>query len=142
VDAEGFIPTFTASLLLTQYADLNGYALESEVPVLHDLKLIAEWLDSPVGPIDCKEALNAWNLFVDVARSVSGRRAIAFMRLDSQRGVVYNKLFWANNLPPLTPEGCHYAPEWSPDETTFLTKILSCGLKLFVSSTRSWPHEQ
>jgi hypothetical protein len=77
------------------------------------------------------EALAAWNLVSDVARSIHGA---AFEELDSQCGKVYQKLFWGNNLPSMTPAGCHFDPEWSPDEVSALAAVLSAGLKMFQSS--------
>lgn len=40
---------------------------------------------------------------------------------------VYDKLFWGNNLPSVTPEGKHYTPKWSKNEIAFLEN----GIKKF-----------
>jgi hypothetical protein len=140
VDGEGFVPTFKDLSALRRYAKLHRYSLETEKPRRHDLQSVAKWIKSPIRPVNCKKALAAWNLFVDVARSV-GKAGTALMRLDSRRGRIYEKVFRGNNLPAVTPEGCHYIPEWSSDETAYLIKIFACGLKLFEACTRSWAPE-
>jgi hypothetical protein len=140
VDAGGFIPTFKDPLPLRRYADLNHYSLESEEPTLIDLDRVAIWMKSPTEPVNCEEVLVAWNLFIDVAASV-GDSGIAFERLDSQTLAIYHKIFAGNNLPAITPKGCHYVPEWSPDEIASLAEILSTGLDMFASCTRGWPQE-
>jgi hypothetical protein len=140
VEAGGFIPTFKDHSFLRQYADTNHYSLQSGEPILHDLDCVAAWTKSPAEPVNCEEALAAWNLFGDVAASVGGR-GIAFQHLDSQLLAIYRKLFWGNNLPSMTPQGSQYVPEWSPDEIASLTEILITGLDLFASCTRSWPQE-
>ena len=81
----------------------------------------------------------AWNLFSDVAHSMPDKGS-AFEHLDSQP-TIYDKLFWGNNLPSMTPEGMHYSPEWSAAEVASLAEILSAGLDLFESCIRSYPQE-
>ena len=75
-----------------------------------------------------------------MARSIHGR-GIAFDHLDSQFPSIYDKLFWGNNLPSLTPKGRHYVSEWSPDELAALAEVLSAGLALFESCTSGSPQE-
>src|SRR5262245_484055 len=83
--------------------------------------------------VDCDEALAAWNLFGDVARSIHGASGV-FEGLDRQFGKIYEKLFWGNNLPSITPEGCHFDPEWSSEEITALAAVLGAGLEMFRAS--------
>jgi hypothetical protein len=52
--------------------------------------------------------------------------------------LIYDKLFWGNNLPLITPEGERYLPEWSADEVQSLAQILASGLDLFISVVRQW----
>jgi hypothetical protein len=137
VDAEGFVPTFRDIAHLRAYADVNHYSLQDEEPLLHDLDWVAAWTRVPAMPVDCTKALAAWNLFADVARSMPARES-AFGHLDSQPAI-YNKLFWGNNLPSMTPKGRRYVPEWSADEIALLAQILSVGLDLFESCTRGCP---
>lgn len=149
VDADGFIPTFEGTDLLRRYADLSHFDLQNEEPILHDLDWIVTFGRAGERTCDCKKALAAWNLFVDVANSV-GHKGNAFKRCDVQISPkvprssdpapsIYNKLFWGNNLLPVTPDGCEYIPEWSSDELASLAELLSSGLDLFMSNTRNWP---
>jgi hypothetical protein len=141
VDAAGFIPSFENPLKLRDYAALNCYGLESEKPRLHDLDWVASWTVSPRKRVDCKKALNAWNLFADVAASI-GDRGSAFKHLDSQLPeIIYEKLFWGNNLPSMTPKGAHYEPEWSIDEIRSIANLLGAGLQMLTSCTRPWPQK-
>jgi len=71
--------------------------------------------------------LNAWNLFGDIATSVDAE-------FDSDRQLsqrVYEKLFWGNNLPSVTPPGKHYTPLWNEDELSLMRAILGHGLDIF-----------
>ena len=88
-------------------------------------------------PFDCNKILAAWNLFGDVATSL-GEPGAVFRRMDSQFRAIYNKLFWGNNLPSVTPEGSRDIPEWSSDELDSLVKIMISGLELFASYVRAW----
>lgn len=137
VDPEGFVLTFKDADAVQAYADLKHYKLEAGEPILHDLDWVGTWLQTPGMPVNCVEALNAWNLFSDVARSIRAR-GTAFERLDSRFPRIYQKLFWGNNLPALTPEGKHFDPQWPPDELSALTEVLGAGLELFQSFTRSF----
>ena len=139
-DAEGFVLTFNDADAVRSHADLKHYQLEDEEPILQDLDWVGTWLNTPGMPVNCVEALNAWNLFSDVARSIQGRGR-AFERLDPQFPGIYRKLFWGNNLPSLTPEGKHFTPQWSPDEITALTEVLGAGLEMFRSCTRRFQQD-
>jgi hypothetical protein len=140
VGPEGLVPTFKHMASVQAYADLNNYSLEREEPILHDLDWVATWTKAPDAPVDCRKALAAWNLFSDVAKSIS-ERGISFDRLDSQFPGVYDKLFWGNNLPSVTPSGRHYEPAWSQDELAALTEVLSAGLAMFASCLGGFPHD-
>jgi hypothetical protein len=133
-DALGHVLTFKDSQTMAAYAAAKQYALETEEPKLHDLDWVAQWLTTTDIPVNCDDALCAWNLFGDVARSIP-QAGESFEQLDRRFGEVYNKLFWGNNLPAMTPEGCHFEPEWSSDEITELAIVLRTGLALFQSST-------
>ncbi len=138
VDAEGYIPCFRDLTMVGQFAETNGILLESETPVLHDLDWVVAWRVARAVPVDCVEALGAWNLFRDVAASAPSK-GIAFGKLSSELSGVYDKLFWGNNLPAMTPKGERYVPQWSPEETRSLAEVLSTGFDLFVSCVRNRP---
>jgi hypothetical protein len=137
VDAGELVPTFENPIRLRQYANLRHYTLENEEPLLHDLGWITAWKLAPDALVDCQKALAAWNLFGDIAVSVPSR-GTAFVKLKSDCFEIYDKLFWGNNLPAVTPEGERYIPEWSPDGLRSLDQILTTGRDLFVSCTYDW----
>ena len=133
-DAMGQVLTFNDSKAIAAYAAARQYVLETEEPKRHDLDWVARWLSTTDMPVDCDKALAAWNLFGDVARSIP-QADDAFEQLDSRFGKVYEKLFWGNNLPAVTPKGCRFDPKWSADEITALAMVLRAGLELFQSRT-------
>jgi hypothetical protein len=124
--------TFSDVSALAAYAAAKHYPLEHEEPKRHDLDWAVTCLSRAIPAVDCVEALAAWNLFSDVALSIHGAGR-AFEELDKQSRAIYEKLFWGNNLPSLTPEGCHFDPEWSSDEITVLATVLRAGLEMFRS---------
>ena len=134
-DNGGFILTFKDTKSVQSYAETNDYELEREEPNRHNLDSVARWLKNTGMPVDCREVLAAWNLFSDIARSIHGD-ADAFARLDARFPEIYNKVFRGNNLPSMTPEGCDFDPEWSPQELTALAEILGSGLEMFQRRTR------
>lgn len=131
------IPTFTDISELQIYAQSNGYTLQLGQPGLHDLDWVATWCANSNAEINCDQALAAWNLFADVASSVgdAGRK---FNVADASAKTVYQKVFWGNNLPSVTPKGRRYIPEWSDNERLKLKAVLSQGLKLFECSIFAW----
>ena len=135
VDADGFVPSFRTFGLLQEFADRKHYRLETEEPKLHDLDWVT--ISQTDKSVDCEAALAAWNLFSDVSASVPELNH-NFKGLDSQFRLIYDKLFWGNNLPSMTPEGERYLPQWSADELHSLAQILASGLDLFMSVVRQW----
>jgi hypothetical protein len=138
VNSDGYIPSFASLAVLGEYAALNHYQLENEEPDLHDLDWVASWTASPRRRVDCEKALAAWNLFGDVANSI-GERGSAYKRLDAPLNPIYQKLFWGNNLPSMTPKGKHFTPKWSAGEVRSMAEFLVAGLRMFESSARPWP---
>jgi hypothetical protein len=106
----GFLPSFGSLTNLREYAGLNHYTLETGEPAMHDLDWVAAWVDKPTKRVDCVRALLAWNLFDDVAASIP---AAEFGGKSAQSASIYQKLFWGNNLPSMTPTGKRYIPKWS-----------------------------
>lgn len=113
VDSTGLIPTFRDIDSLAIYAENIGLYVEKEEPTLHNLDLLKYWLENPnQATIVCDDFLAIWNLFTDVASSVLD---IEFDRDIQKTKSIYNKLFWGNNLPSLTPKGKYYNPIWTDD---------------------------
>ena len=131
LQADGSVPCFSSTLHAHIYATTHQLAIQEETPVLHDLDIIAHWLQRTLSAdVDCKEFLNAWNLFDDIAVSVGH----TFRADDTETHTVYEKLFWGSNIPILTPPGEHYTPVWSDDELLLLRAVLAQGLTLFRSA--------
>ena len=134
VEGDGSVPSFRARSALSAYAERWGLAFEAEETSEFDLDAIEHWLSRPEdSPIDCCLFLNAWNLFDDVASSTGGG---SFERTSRGASGVYDKLFWGNNLPAVTPPGEHYAPVWADGEVAELHRILGDGMALFRNAVR------
>ena len=117
---------------LLRYASSFSLTIKNEEPILHDLNFVASWLETEkVESVDCGNFLAAWNLFDDVSRSVGGN----FNADHKLTAKIYDKLFWGNNLPAVTPEGEHYEPTWTKRELKIMREVLSDGLSLFKEKT-------
>lgn len=67
-------------------------------------------------PPTCKVLLDGWNLLEDIARTVGAPKNL---RIYTKKGPVfkmYEKLFYGNNLRPVTPKGKEYWPIWTEAE--------------------------
>jgi hypothetical protein len=131
---DGSILSFRGESDLCAYAERRGLGFEPEGPSEFDFDLVEHWLSTPDREtIDCHLFLDAWNLFGDIASS-SGHADLE--RSFRGAGGVYDKLFWGNNLPAVTPPGEHYVPAWSEGEVAELHRILSDGMRLIRNTTR------
>ena len=77
------------------------------------------------GSVDCKLALNRWNLFSDAAHTVNE----PFLGDERKERAtdLYVKLFAGNNLPVLRGDNDLYIPNWTPSELMLLAVILDDG---------------
>ncbi len=131
VDEKDFILSFITLAELESYASKNTLCLENEIPILHDLDWVCDWLRCPSSTtINCDHVLATWNLFADISISVKIGGEL-FKNLNRKYDRVYDKLFWGNNLPSVTPAGVKYIPVWSSEEICVLETVLEAGLKLF-----------
>jgi hypothetical protein len=124
---------FASTRAATQYARGEGYQVASEELAMIHLDWIAQGHAFLIGDIDCSEALAAWNLFADIAASIP-ERASAFLAKDKKPSGTYDKLFWGNNIPAVTPAGEHFEPAWSRDELAEMESVLVAGLMLFCKN--------
>ena len=135
VEKDGLVATFRTLSALCAYAARWGLAFEDEPPSAYDLDAVEHWLRQPdLGTVDCQLFLDCWNLFGDIAAS---RGCAAFEQSSRAAGAVYDKLFWGNNLPPVTPPGEWYVPAWSDVEIADLHRILSEGMTLTRDAVRA-----
>jgi hypothetical protein len=125
LDEMGKLLTFSDTDRAVIFADARHWQLNYEAPRLHNLDLIQEWLIQPLQEdISCIDFLSAWNLFTDASFSIFGND---FSCGNERTNHVYDKLFWGNNLPAVTPAGKSYQPIWTTDEIAELHRILTNG---------------
>lgn len=133
----GSMPCFASLQELRAYAEAQALTpLDDGSHRLHDLDVLACWLHSKrrtrARHVDCPAFLSAWNLFADLSLSLGASFDADHRR--TQR--VYDKLFWGNNLPALTPPGRFYVPIWPKHEVKLMHQVLADGLTLFRASVR------
>jgi hypothetical protein len=129
---DGNIPVFNGQDALIEYAAAHGIKIQDEEPELHDLDVVAKWVERPTGnTIDCSSFNAAWNLFADASKSVKGE----FDQDQKSTKKVYEKLFCGTNLPSVTPVGKEYEPIWTNKEVELLREVLAQGLELFQGKT-------
>lgn len=116
------VRVFDSEALLVEYSRGANHDISSEAPVFFDLDRVGDWLANPTrDTVDATLLLNVWNLIEDYLRTI----------LDddvehSLGGVeLYDKLFWANNLPAVTAPGKRFDPDWTIKETAELAGILT-----------------
>ena len=117
-----------------RHADNQNITLVDEEPILQDFDLIASWLENITDEIDCKEFLNCWNMFTDVATTLK----VEFKgdKKGKARNRIYDKLFFGNNIPAITPEGEKYLPKWTIEEVGLIAEIMKQGLMMFRNSLK------
>lgn len=124
LDESKRIATFRSPSAVQAYMENLGLNLVDGTPEVYDFDRIAGWVEEPgAESIDCVGMLNAWNVLADTTNTLS-------CKLFEPRGanLVYDKLFWGNDLEVLTPPGEHYEPMWSAAEVGILAGVLSAGL--------------
>jgi hypothetical protein len=132
-DDSGSVPTFHSREELQRYAARREIAVQpDDDPAFHDLDVVARWLRDPrAEEVDSVQFLLGWNLFWDVATTLG--RSLRFR--DPKGSKVYDRLFWGNNLPAVTPEECHYEPTWTASDLLRMRQVLSRGLQWFREAT-------
>lgn len=117
-----------------QFAHLSGIAILEESLNRYDFDRISEWVSAPKADlIESDHFLDAWNLVDDIVSSLDDDVSYGVTKDEEQN--VYDKLFWANNLPAVTPEDSEYVPMWTSEEINALALSLSRGLKIIESIT-------
>ncbi|MEM1320365.1 MAG: hypothetical protein AAGG75_08910, partial [Bacteroidota bacterium] len=66
--------------------------------------------------------LNVWNLFIDFAHSAKKK-----FKRKKKTSKIYDKIFFGNNLPSITPKDKEYIPSWTAEEIELLVKKLNKG---------------
>ncbi|MFP3460851.1 hypothetical protein R5O87_08395 [Arthrobacter globiformis] len=113
----------------SELASLHNLTLEAGNEEPQNLDGIEELLQLPASDDTCAQLLNAWNLLGDIARSVNA----SLDDRGSEADKCYDKLFYGNNLPSITPPGEHYSPYFDDHEQRVITEILDRGRVILKS---------
>lgn len=115
--------------------DLRAFTTQRKIPLQDELvepllmDVVEAWLNDPCREgLDPSLLLNAWNFSDDLAHTLSGSEGDSF-RKSPEVLDCYNRLFWANNLPSMTPEGEGFEPDWADSELALLVTTLGQGLE-------------
>jgi hypothetical protein len=125
----GRVVSFCDEQSAREYAQAENLTLAPEEDLgLHDLDSAVSWLEADTEP-ECRLLLAIWNLAGDVARSVTEPFEDRGEALDG----VYDKLFFGNNLPSMTPPGEQYHPQWTEEELRLLRATIQIAVDLIRS---------
>ncbi|MDJ1473827.1 hypothetical protein [Xanthocytophaga flava] len=128
VETDVLIPVFNSETALANYAGKKLIEIVNEEPLFCNLDYISNWIIQPDNSIDCQMFLSTWNLFMDIASAIN--RSFTGNEKDKLTNKVYDKIFYGNNLPSVTPEGKYYIPVWTKSERQRLMQIMSEGITL------------
>lgn len=116
--------------------DLRDELWGSREPFDYDFDQIRGWCNAPTSSdIDCNTFLNVWNFFDDLARLHEGGDSPC-IRLSRSSASCYDKLFWGNNLPAVTPVGERFDPSWNEEEVAEIRSVFEAGLELLEAELR------
>jgi hypothetical protein len=134
---DGFLRDHDGSLMASEAlhgleaaARPDGFTPVVGEPIDYDFDRIRAWCAAPeAAQVDCKSFLDAWNFFDDLA-GLHGGADTPYTRLSRAEAGCYDKLFWGNNLPAVTPTGERFIPSWNPSELDGLARVMGAGLEL------------
>lgn len=114
------------------YANEQKISIKAEEPVFYDFDKLEETINKKTFEVNCVDFLNAWNLLDDISLSVEGN----FNSERKKTEKIYEKLFWGNNLPIVTPQGKFYKPSWNKKELEIIRKVLLHGIEIFSTNLK------
>lgn len=114
----------------TNLAGRHNLTLEAGNGDPQNLDGIEDLLQLPASDDICTQLLNAWNLLGDIARSVSASLDDRGPEVDK----CYDKLFYGNNIPCITPPGEHYSPHFNDHEQRLINDIMDRGRAILASN--------
>jgi hypothetical protein len=127
-DLDGFLRAPDGRLVVVDTVKALGVPLVGPEPVGYDFDRIRAWCAVPDATgVDCQAFLDAWN-FLDDLTGLHAGADTPHTRLSREAAGVYDKLFWGNNLPAVTPPGARFEPSWSPEELAALRRVFESGL--------------
>jgi hypothetical protein len=122
---------------LTSATEARDALLVSNELADYDFDQIRAWCAAPeAARIDCAAFLNVWNFLDDLAGLHDGPDT-PYTRLSRGAAACYDKLFWGNNLPAITPPGERFEPVWRADELAEVRLVLEAGVGLLESELRA-----
>ncbi|MGF6949788.1 hypothetical protein QF028_002293 [Neobacillus sp. B4I6] len=134
-DRDGFltecnkIKVFNTKDLLFDYAKESNIQFNDEEGIARfSIDYALNWLKDKNLDIDCDYFLNFWNNISDLAYSV-GENFYGDLK-KAQINKVYDKLFFGNNLPAITPKNKNYYPTWDTAEKIILVKMVQDGIRI------------
>lgn len=95
---------------------------------VYDIDGVADWLKNPSDTVPANELNLFWNLCDDIARST--HRYFYGNQRTRTIDAVYDKLFFACNLPAIRGDGEEYVPVWRKQERKLLRQVIYSGLSL------------
>jgi hypothetical protein len=137
LDADNQIPAFSSEGAAREFAAALVSTVSEGLAHAYDFDILSEWCETPGAiDLDVKAVLDAWNLFTDLEFK-STEATNLFDQVQGSANALYDKLFWANNVPSVTPDGETFTPEWEESELVRLSWVLRAGLREFVSRLRT-----
>jgi hypothetical protein len=140
-DKDGFftennqIKVFDTEKMLFDYAKENKIQFMENRITSFSIDYTKSWLTRKNPMIDSIYFLNFWNHISDLANSV-GETFYGDLR-EEVIDMVYNKLFWGNNLPAVTPKGKKYKPIWNGEQRKILVGIAKDGIRIINSYVKN-----
>jgi hypothetical protein len=133
LDDTGLLNRFSDAETAKRFAAAAGIRIMDEPPDAYDFDQLERFItNEDEGTVPSRDCLDAWNLFVDLARSASPQD-VAFLNLVEENLDVYDKLFEGTDIP------AHHKAlpvRWASDELARLRKVLSLGRQALSSRLR------
>ena len=119
------IMTFSEKEEAIQYAHLNAWTLDHSITqIICNLQALVPQNEQ----FDCNQVLTFWNIVSDFSRLTMSK--FSGDEKNGQINDLYNKLFFACNLPSIKKDDREFVPIWSNKEVTLLRDIVTDGLHL------------
>ncbi|REJ95962.1 MAG: hypothetical protein DWQ29_01270 [Planctomycetota bacterium] len=124
----GNLVTFSTLQECIDFAETRHLDLGSRESTVVAIDQARDWIEHfETSPVDARVLLNTWNMLEDYLRS-RGSSGESFPLGEND---LYEKLFFANNLPSITPSGQKFAPDWSLEEKQRIVAALKQPLSEF-----------
>lgn len=126
VDGKHRIKTFDSVSELTRYCATNNFSCSESSLTIYDLNVLQTLLKEANHLSNYDLLIDIWNISGDIAFTVHDN----FLGDNNNFLDVYNKLFYALNLPEINSSPKKYVPLWSKEEEKKLEKVFSSAIEL------------